>query len=111
MASPSSMVRPSVAITSARIGLCASRRASRTPSPAASTASGMAMIAGISLDITLNAANMPRASSASTSQREGRQSRRQGADGFDELGEFGIGGRFVSHEPEPELIVLDFQQA
>jgi len=44
------------------------------------------------------------------SWRDGRHSRRQGADGFDELGEFGIGGYLVSHEPVPELIVLDFQQ-
>lgn len=68
-------------------------------------------MSGISLARTLSAPIKPSASSAKVSQREGRHSRRQGADGVDELREFGIGGRFVSHEPVPELIVLDFQQA
>ena len=66
------------------------------------------------------AADIPSSTWAPTIHREGRQPmrtgatsgiRRDGADPVDEPGEFGIGGHLVTHEPVPELIVLDFQQA
>lgn len=108
---PSSMARPSAAITIVRFRREDSRDAKCPPRPVESSASGIENRSGISLARTLRAPITPSASSAKVSQREGRHSRRQGADGVDKLREFGIGGRFVSHEPVPELIVLDFQQA
>ena len=104
------MARPSAAITSVRFRRDASNQAESAPRPVESSASGIENMGGISLARTLSAPSTPSASSAKVSQREGRHSRRQGADGVDKLREFGIGGRFVSHEPVPELIVLDFQQ-
>ena len=107
---PSSAARPSGAIVRRCDGRRASRRPRRTPCPAAVSASGTANVTGIPLDSTLRAASTPMAHSAKASHREGRHSSRQAADAFDELGEFGIGGGVVSHEPVPELIVLGFQQ-
>lgn len=89
------------------------------PSPAASKASGIDQAKGISLARTDSPAIKPITTSTRDSRREGRHSILppndssggwQGADAIDKSGEFGIGRRVITHEPVPELIVLDFQQ-
>lgn len=88
-------------------------------SPTASKASGIDQARGISLATADSPASKPITTSARESRREGRHSILppndssggwQGTDAIDKAGEFGIGRHVITHEPVPELIVLDFQQ-
>lgn len=65
---------------------------------------------GIALASTDSPASSPSNANAAACQAEGTLSMRQGADAFDQLREFGIGRGFITKEPAPELIVLDFQK-
>src|SRR5690606_1212109 len=93
-----------------------SRTTSQPPRTATTAAIGKAATAGSAQLRTASTAPAVSVASTACCWRDVRQAKgspgsgRELADVFDEGGKLGIGGAFASHQPDPELIVLGFQQ-